>query len=278
MPLIRLGPAGVPTVCKTRSTVDGVKTVHELGLQAMEVEFVRGVNMKQELAEEVGMVARALGVQLSIHAPYYINLCSEDKKIVADSKKRILDSAFLGEKMNARIIAIHAAYYGKLTAKQALTVLEQRFGEILDYMKSKGWRKVKLGLETTGRVSQFGTLEELLDLSREVDCVPYVDFAHVYARQAGRVDYADILDKLEPLKLKESYIHFAGMNWTPVKGTKMGNEKNHMEIGTGKPPFEPLAKELLKRRTNTTIICESPTLEQDSLVMKKIFRKLGYEF
>jgi len=52
--MIFLGPGGVPIASKEKSTISGVKTCKELGLNAMEVEFVRGVNMSPKLAEDLG--------------------------------------------------------------------------------------------------------------------------------------------------------------------------------------------------------------------------------
>ncbi|MFN4133105.1 MAG: TIM barrel protein, partial [Candidatus Hadarchaeales archaeon] len=91
--MICLGPAGVPLSSKDRSTIGGLSHIASLGLNAMEVEFVRGVAMSNEMAQEVGEVARKLGIVLSVHCPYFINLCSDDRKKIEASKKRILDSA-----------------------------------------------------------------------------------------------------------------------------------------------------------------------------------------
>ncbi|WP_309492174.1 TIM barrel protein [Candidatus Hecatella orcuttiae] len=275
---ILLGPAGIPTVTKPRSSVEGVKTVAGLGLQAIEIQFVRGVNMSLEAAEEVGRVAKKLNVELSIHAPYYINLCSEKKKTVEESKQRILDSATRGEKMGAHIVVIHPGYYGQLTSEKAFKMVEESFQDLLGRLRDEGVGKVKLGLETMGKQSQFGTLDEIIQLCREVDCVPNVDFAHIFARQGGKIDYGEILDRVAELKLPHLHVHFSGINWTPVKGTDKGNEKNHLEIKANQPPFEPLAREILRRKVSATIISESPILEQDSLAMKRIFEKLGYKF
>lgn len=275
---VRLGPAGVPTVSKKRSTVDGIRTVAELGLNAMEVEFVRGVAMSLEGAEEAGRVAEQLGVRLSVHAPYFINLCSQDRKVAEASKKRIVDSALRAERMGAVEVVVHPGYYGGLTSEQAYKLVKQRYGEILDELKAKGVKKAMVAFETTGKVSQFGTLEELVSLCREAGCLICVDFAHIYARQAGRIDYAEVFNKLKPLKLRHLHVHFSGIEWTPAKQGEGGNERNHLEIRHEKPPFKPLAAEILKRKIDVTIISESPILEQDSLAMKKIFTELGYDF
>jgi len=40
--------------------------------------------------------AKRLGIELSVHAPYYINLASEDPKKQKESVQRILDSASAG--------------------------------------------------------------------------------------------------------------------------------------------------------------------------------------
>jgi deoxyribonuclease-4 len=134
-------------------------------------------------------------------------------------------------------------------------------------------------LETTGKVSQFGTLEENIEISKKVDgCVPVPDPAHLFARNGGKIDYSEIFEKLEQLKLEQIHMHFSSVKWRPVKVTGKGNEWHHMEIKNNQPPFEPLAKEILKRKLEVTVISESPILEQDSLKMKKVFENLGYKF
>ncbi|MEM2192326.1 MAG: TIM barrel protein [Candidatus Hadarchaeales archaeon] len=277
--MIYLGPAGIPISSRDRSTVGGLNHLASLGLNAMEVEFVRGVAMSNETAEEVGKVAKKLGIVLSVHCPYFINLCSDDKKKVEASKKRILDSAERAHHMDAGIVVFHPGYYGKLSPEQAFQAVKEADEDMVDRMKAAGIKKVLLGHETTGKVSAFGTLDEIVRLCLEVKrCAPVVDFAHIYARQGGRIDYADIFRKLAPLKLDHIHSHFTSMEWSPAKVPGQGNERYHLPISHNKPPFEPLAREILKRKISITLISESPVLEQDSLQMKKIFERLGKRF
>jgi len=275
MQKIFLGPAGVSIVSKERSTLGGVKTVSELGLNAMEVEFVRGVKMKPELAEEVGQLAKELKINLSVHAPYYINLCSKKKQIIEASKRMILNSADRAERMGAGAVAIHTAYYSGLTAEQAFEKVKEGFEDILDKMKSSGIKNVKLGAETMGRWSQFGSLEETIALWKQTKhaVIPFIDWSHLYVRGKGSIDYGKIFDALKPLKMSHIYSHFQN-----VKQNKQGEWIDvHVPIN-GHPPFEELAKEILKRKVDITIISESPILEQDSLKMKRILEKIGYKF
>jgi deoxyribonuclease-4 len=220
-----------------------------------------------------------LNIKLSIHAPYAINLSSADKKVVEASKKRIFDSCLRANEMNAWIVVFHPGYYSGLPSEKAFEAVKLACEDLVDRMKTQGIKNVLLGLETTGRVSQFGTLDELVRFCKETKCcVPAVDPAHMFARQAGRINYEEIFDKLKPLKLEHIHIHFSSVKWRPVKATGTGNEWYHMEIKNEQPPFEPLAKEILKRKLDMTIISESPVLEQDSLAMKKVFEKLNYKF
>ena len=276
---IYLGPAGIPLAAEKKTTLDGLRTIAKLHLNAFEVEYVRGVTMSNETADEVGKLAKELKIDLSVHCPYFINLCSTDKKKLEASKKRILDSVERAYHMGARIAVFHPGFYGSLTKEAAFEAVVGADLNMLDRMKSMGIRGVILGHETTGKVSAFGTLDELEQLCKRVrGCEPVVDFSHLWARAAGKIDYAEVFDKLKPLDLKHLHSHFTSMEWTPAKIPGMGNERRHLPISHNEPPVEPLVKEIIKRKLDITLISESPVLEQDSLVMKKMFEKLGYRF
>jgi deoxyribonuclease-4 len=135
-------------------------------------------------------------------------------------------------------------------------------------------------LETTGKVSQFGTLDEIIELCKEVKgCVPVIDWAHIFARQAGRIDFSEVLDKVLVLKPKHLHTHFSGMEFNPVKMTGRGNERRHLNVKEGAlPDYKPLVKEILKRKIDITLISESPNLEGDALFLKEMFEKAGYRF
>jgi len=256
---IYIGTAGIPGSCKECNSIDGVKAVSRLKLNAMEVEFVRGVKMGLDMAEKVGEAAKKYNVKLSIHAPYYINLCSEDKAKVQASKKRIIDSCERGAKMGADVVVFHPAYYGKLTPEQAYDIVKQEILDMQKTIKKRKW-KVKLAPETTGKVNVFGSVDEILKLVKDTKCSFCIDFAHIYSRNIGHIDYPKLLDKFK--KFKHLHCHFSGIEYS-----KKG-ERRHIPINSH-PPYKPLAKEILKRKLNITLISESPILEIDALKMKK---------
>jgi deoxyribonuclease-4 len=240
----------------------------------MEIAFTHGIYMSLQTAKELGKVARDLDVELSIHVPYYINLASETEKIIEDSKKRIIDSLERGVLMGATVATAHAGYYGKNKEKSTQMVFEA-CKEITERIEEKGWN-IDFGLETMGRQKSWGDLEEIIDICKKSKrVIPYLDVAHLYAIRGGQINYKEIFDKLEVLKLKKYHSHFSGIKYS-LLGIGKGNEKNHVPMKEAGPSFEDFAKEILRRKVDITIISESPILEIDSLLMKEIFERLGY--
>lgn len=265
--MIRLGPAGNIE----QDTISSLIKIKQIGLQAQEIEFVRQVYMKNELAKEVGKKAQELDLKLSIHAPYFINLASEEKDKVIASKKRILDSCERGNYLKATHVVFHPAYFGKRTKEKTFEIVKNEIIDMMYTIKNNSWN-IKLAPETTGKHSAFGSLDETIKLVKETKCDICIDPAHLYARNNGTLNFKEMLDKLEVLKLKHLHFHFSGIKYS-FKG-----EVSHLTLAEGGPNFEPFALELIKRKIDATIISESPITWEDSLNMKRILEKLGYKF
>jgi deoxyribonuclease-4 len=273
-PKIYLGPAGIPHAASKKSTIDALNIIKELGLNAMEVEFVQGVKMSKDTAKKVGDVAKQLGIRLSVHAPYFINLCSDDKEKVKASKLRILETADRAELMGADAIAIHIAFYGKYKPEECYQIVKSELGEVVDNARENGIINVKFGVETMAKQTAFGTLDEVISISKEIKgVIPYIDWAHTFARQGGKIDYGNIIDRLvKDLNLTHINSHFEALDVS--RGRYVDK---HLPISYNTPPFEPLAREILKRDISISIICESPELERDALKMKEILERLNYK-
>src|SRR4030065_2847947 len=112
------GTAGTPHSTKGTDSISGIKRVHELGLGCMELEFVRGVKMKEETARKVSALAKELGIGLSVHAPYYINLNGEGETRMK-SRERILNSARIGNICGDKSVVVHAGFIQKETRLEA---------------------------------------------------------------------------------------------------------------------------------------------------------------
>ncbi len=276
-PKILFGTAGIPLSAKRRDSVSGVERVRELGLDAMELEFVRGVNMKPDLASRVKKTAGASRVSLSVHAPYYINLNSRDKQKTGASRQRIIDSARIGALAGARLVTFHPAYYQGSEKRDVFNKVKEQIQKILSELRAK---KISIALapETTGKPAQFGSLQELLALCGEInDLVPMVDFAHLHARDNGRFgkkeDFASALSEIEsadPSFLKGLQMHASGIVFSE-KG-----ERNHVDLESRENTFNYkwFLESLKEFSASGTIICESPSIEGDALLMKKHYDSL----
>jgi len=248
-----IGPAG----SGGRGNLKGLAEVARLGLDCMEIEFTYGVRMKPEMAETVGALAKEHDITLSVHAPYYINLASyEDDKVDA-SRQRILDSCHRAHLMGARKVVFHAGFYQKRSPRETYRLIRRQVFDLQQNIRKAAW-PVTLCPEITGKPSQFGSTEELLELRQDTGCGITVDFAHLYARNQGGIDYGEVMQQL-PQKF---HAHFSGIEYT-AKG-----EKKHIRM---KPAhFHPLMKGLLHHRKKATIICESPKPFEDAVMMKEM--------
>ena len=255
--MIKIGPAGSGGL----GNLKGIQKVVRMKLDCMEVEFTYGVRISMDEARQVGALAKEKGVVLSVHAPYYINLASDEKEKVVASKKRILDSCQRAAALGARNVVFHAGFYQKKTAAQTYRLIKKAILEIQRKIAQNRWN-VKLCPEITGKPSQFGSLEELLKLMQDTGCGICVDFAHLLAREQGSLDYEKVLKRLP----KKFHAHFSGIEYG-LKG-----ERKHLK--TTKKFFEPLAEALLKTKRNVTLICESPQPHKDAAMMKRVLTAL----
>jgi deoxyribonuclease-4 len=265
--MLFFGPAGNPP--SARSTEDGVRLVSSLGLNALEVEFVRGVRMKREEARRVGRTAAELGVRLSAHAPYYINLNSRDPDIIKRSKEHILLTMDIAHELGAGIIVVHAGFYSEMPPEAATEIMAQGVAEVRERADAAGCSDVVLGLETMGKKASWGTFREMRRVCSLVKNVqPVVDFAHIHARGHGSVrtaaDFENILAEFERFNSPFLHAHFTGIEWGP------SGEKRHLELSAASPDFRLLAPLLHERKYDIALICESPLLERDAMVMKNI--------
>jgi deoxyribonuclease IV len=257
--MIKLGPAGSSGL----GNVEGVRLVRKLNLDAMEVEFTYGVRMGIDAAKELGDEAKKLGIKLSVHAPYYVNLASSDKAKQKASEKRILDSCerahHFGTKQELTPVVFHAGFYQGRDKEEIYQLIKKSVEEMQETIKKKGWN-VLLCPETTGKSSQFGDIDELLRLSHETKCGITVDFAHLMARANGKLDYKELMEKLK--NLKHVHCHFSGIEYT-AKG-----ERRHLV--TDKKDIKELLAWLKKYKIDATIINESPDPVGDSLKAKEL--------
>ena len=259
---ILIGPAGTGG-----AEPEHFEQIKKLGLDAVELEFTYGVWMKQEQAELIKELNKKLNLRISIHAPYFINLNSQEKQKVGASRARIIASCqignYLAESSTKKTnIIFHPGFYKKDSKETTYKNIKEQIIKIQEEIKEKGLN-VNLCPETTGKASQFGDLDELLQLMKDTGCRICVDFSHLKARYNGKIDYEEIMKKLKPISDKERiHAHFSGIEYTE-KG-----ERRHIPIIESE--VKELFTHLKKHNIELTIICEAPSPLEDAIKMKKI--------
>jgi len=255
---ILVGSAGIGSPAKK-----GLDKIAKAGLKAAEVEFTHSVYMDNKMAKDVGKYAKKLNIRLSVHAPYYINLASDKKSVITASKKRILQSAERAHLLNAKYVVFHPGYYGRRDKDEVFDMVEYAVKEMQEVLEDKDFN-VRLAPEVTGKVSQFGDLDELYELHKKIKCAVCVDFAHLKAKHKGKINYKQIFDVMKKFKFSPLHAHFSGIEWTD-KG-----EKKHLL--TDIKDTKEIIKWCRKYKFNITLINESPDPLGDALKADKLCR------
>ncbi len=269
------GPAGVPKRAARRDSEAGIVRIRQVGLDCMELEFVRGVSMGEQKAARVRAAASRLGVSLSVHAPYYINLNSRDSEIVNASKKRLLDAARIGALCGARSVAFHPGFYMGESPTAAFRRVKKHLAEVVRECKAEGI-EIQLRPETTGKPSQFGHIEEVLALSAELEGVlPCVDFAHLHAYEGGMNTYDEFAAALDKVglalgmpALEDMHIHASGIRF----GRR--GELEHLNLAESDFDYTALLRALKDFSVRGRLVCESPDREADALLMQRKYRRI----
>ncbi len=269
--MLRFGTAGIPANSKGLGTIEGIRAVKKLGLDAMELEFVHSVNISEKMAPLVKKEAEDNKIVLTCHGSYYINLNAAEKEKLEASKFRLWKSAQVAGMCGGTSVAFHPGFYGK-TKESSFETVKTALLQVVEKLK-KEKNTILVAPETTGKHSQFGTLTEVLKLAQEIEQVrPCIDYAHMRARE-GRNDiqsFAKILEEIEQAlgkeALKNMHIQIAGVNFSS-KG-----ELNHLNIKDSDLNYKAIVKTWRDFNIGGVVISESPNIEGDALLLQKEYK------
>ncbi len=270
---ILFGTAGVPESTSPYSNLAGIEEISRLKLDCLEIEFVKGVNVGSDMCRRIKEKAKALKVSLSVHAPYYVNLNSveEGKRLV--SQENLLSSARAAEKCGAGSVVFHCGYYGKSSPGDAFDTIKKGLLEVISILRSERC-PVILRPETMGKKTQFGTLEEILLLCREVDGIlPCIDFSHIHARNGNANSYNEFCrilkkvgKKLGHKAVNDMHIHISGVDYN------QSGEIKHLNLKESDFRFDEWIQALKDYGAGGVVVCESPQQEQDAIMLKNLYQ------
>ncbi len=305
---LKFGTGGFPLTTKNKSVISAIKRIRELGLDCMELEFVYQIFVKEESAEEVKKMAESQNVDLTVHGSYFINLAAKEEHKRKASIQRVLDAAMRADGCGAKSVTFHAAAFMQRSHDVVYSLVKDSIKEIFDNY-DKNNLNVMIAPEVTGKASQFGDLEDLIALMEDIkhkNLKFCFDFAHKHARDGGGWNSSEefeemittIRTRLGQEFLDSMHIHISGINYSQ-KG-----ERNHLtflpsiaeykkqgiDVGELDDYYKTLEEKgrletpdlewkallcvLKKNNVGGWVICESPNLEQDALLMKNYYDSL----
>lgn len=280
--MVLFGPAGNSDSFYAQGhkhTYQAFAWLEDLGLGAFEYSFGRGVRIGQAAAERIGSEAEKHGIVLSVHAPYYINLATEDEEKTAANRRFFVMAAAAAQWMGARRIVFHPGSIGKFERDAAFHYVKNRLCDILETLESKKLLSMQICPETMGRIKQIGDLSEVIELCLlDERLVPAIDFGHLHARGHGALsteaDFAAVLDAMEHGLGKKRASRFHA-HFSRIEYSASGEKKHHTFADTQfGPDFAPLARLIAQRGLEPVMICESRgTMAEDALEMKRIYEQ-----
>ena len=281
--MIKFGPSGNSDEFYEQGyskSIEAPKWLSEKGLNAYEYSFGRGILMNEDTAIKLKEEAAKYNIEISVHAPYYINFANPDDEMAEKSYNYVLSSLRMLKLLGGRHCVVHPATVGKMNREDAVKLTSVRLKELAKRVRENGLGNMKICLETMGKVNQIGTYKEIVDFCK-LDNVylPTFDFGHINALTQGSLkteeDYEEIIkylfDNLDEERAKNIHIHFSKIEYSK------GGEVKHLtfEDNIYGPEFEPLAHVLKKYNMTPVIICESKgTMAKDALTMKKIYENV----
>ena len=280
----KFGPAGnSDSFSKAhKSSLAAPKWIADFGLDCYEYQCGKGVHVGEETARKVGENARAAGISLSLHAPYFINLANPDQTSLEKTIGYIIAGCQVADWMGAGRVVIHSGALMKRTRREALDIARKSLAQVVAVCDSLGFGHIALCPETMGKINQLGDLDEVLQLcTLDERLVPCIDFGHLYARSLGADDGLEacvrMLDRVGEVlgadRAANFHSHFSHIEFTPKGGEKC--HRTFADDGGYGPSWAPLAAEIARRGWSPTFICESAgTQAEDALTMKQTYEAL----
>ena len=277
--MIKFGPSGFCDDFSEnhKSTEEMPEWLKRHGLDAYELSFTNGVRLSDETAEKYGKIFEEANIEVSVHAPYFINFANPDPLMIEKSNMYVVACLEKMKFLNAKKLVFHPGTMMKMTREEAFENTYNNIKGLLGVLDEYGFKNYYLCPETMGKHGQIGTVEEIAKIcALDERIIPTIDFGHVNSFGLGCLktekDYEEVFEVFKKHlgdRFNKVHIHFSKIKYGK-KGELCHLIFEDTEYG---PEFEPLAKALKKYNVQGSVICESRGAQtKDAVTMKNIYR------
>lgn len=250
-----------PIVRNLKETMDVLQELYRVGMKAFVLpkELFSGISTASDLYKikygellKIKEKAKKLNIQLSLHNPALSRDPDEQLKIFTN----------INSIMDARVFTIAPNFYSEMMPKeQALKLAVHKVNEMVTKLKFN----TKIGIETTGKLDDVGSLEDVIDfIKRTEGTEPILNWGRIHARGVGSMRTQDDFNKvIEKLKnnigtgwMKNAYFVVSGVSYGP------SGEIKEIPLEKSDLPLNLLIKETMSQGMSGSLIFNCPKREK----------------
>lgn len=216
---VAYGVSAIPVVKSIDDALDALRELYKVGFKAMVLpkELFSGIKDTTDLYKEhygdllrLKNIAKKFNIELSLRNTSLSEIPDKELKIFST----------ISSVMDSRIFTIRPNFYSRVPESQALSLVVHKINEVV----SESRASTKIGVETTGKVSELGSIEHVIDICRRTrNTEPVINWAHVHARGAGflksQEDYKKVMEQVRQGMgeswLRNAYFFFSGTKYGP---------------------------------------------------------------
>lgn len=245
----------------TKDILSLINKLNKYSVKAYEIGFAYGI--PNNFNPEIINFAEKLDVKISAHLPFYF---SWKNPVKTQNSIKHLEKGLIFSKEFNTISVFHLGYYGDSSFNILKEKIVSGILKLLTLHDMQNFRQPVLGIETTGRKSEIGTVDEILQIIHEISVdtvIPVIDWAHLYARSGGaypknKNDFYETIIRLEnELGLSTFYFHGGGVEYD------LSGERKHLSLKTCQPPLPYLIDVMSELGYDYTMIIETPNAIDD---------------
>ncbi|MHA1627020.1 MAG: TIM barrel protein [Candidatus Asgardarchaeia archaeon] len=271
----RFGPSGIPSGFKGKME-DLPEYLNSMGFDAYEYVCFKEIRIKEGPSKNFRKKVEKYDIYVAFHQPVEENIESLVMLNGIDlCIKKLKKELKMAHSLGASRFTLKMGGNSIISRSLAFYVFKEVVKGILNDAKNFG---ILLALENRARVTEFGSIWELLSLCKEFDGVTIsLDIPHLYAVTDGKVereeDFVRIFNflksKLGDDKLENPLIYFYKVEFDDF------GEKEHVSLKDKRhgPDYVSMVKAIKVVGFDPILICSSPLNDFDCLYMKEVFYK-----